>query len=116
LVTVLSAAIFVFVGVDCNHFRYVLDLLVEVRSDQLVTVLRAAIFVFVGVDCNHFRYVLDLLVEVRSDLLVTALRAANFVLLALIVTTSVTYWISKSLCKVWVGDVPGGTADYSERF
>ena len=28
LVTVLSAAIFVFVGVDCNHFRYVLDLLV----------------------------------------------------------------------------------------
>ena len=35
-------------------------------------------------------------------------------LLALILTTSVTYWISKSLCKV--GDVPGGTADHSEHF
>jgi len=31
LVTVLSAAIFVFVGVDCNHFRYVLDFEVNVQ-------------------------------------------------------------------------------------
>jgi hypothetical protein len=31
LVTVLSAAIFVFVGVDCNHLRYVLGLEVIVR-------------------------------------------------------------------------------------
>jgi len=30
LVTVLSAAIFVSVGVDCNHFRYVLDFEVTV--------------------------------------------------------------------------------------
>ena len=32
LVTVLSAAIFVFVGVDSNHFRYVLDFEVTVQS------------------------------------------------------------------------------------
>ena len=31
LVTVLSAAIFVFVGVDSNHFRYVLDFEVTVQ-------------------------------------------------------------------------------------
>jgi hypothetical protein len=31
LVTVLSAAIFVFVGVDCNRLRYVLGLEVIVR-------------------------------------------------------------------------------------
>ena len=37
-------------------------------------------------------------------------------LLALILTTSVTYWISKLLCHVWVGDVPGDTADHSEHF
>jgi len=34
LVTVLSAAIFVFVGVDSNHFRYVLDF--EVTMQDLV--------------------------------------------------------------------------------
>jgi len=61
-----SAAIFVFVGVDCNRFRYVLDLLVEVRSDQLVTVPSAAIFVFVGVGSNLFRYVLDFDVTVQG--------------------------------------------------
>jgi hypothetical protein len=32
LVTVLSAAIFVFVGVDSNHFRYVLDFEVTVQG------------------------------------------------------------------------------------
>ena len=32
LVTVLSAAIFVFVGVYCNHFRYVLDFDVTVQG------------------------------------------------------------------------------------
>ena len=32
LVTVLSAAIFVFVGVDSNHFRYVLDSEVNVQG------------------------------------------------------------------------------------
>ena len=32
LVTVLSAAIFVSVGVDCNHFRYVLDFEVTVQG------------------------------------------------------------------------------------
>ena len=53
------------------------------RSVQLVTVLTAAIFVSVGVDSNHFRYVLDFEVTVY---------------------------------KVWVGDVPGGTADHSEQF
>ena len=31
-VTVLSAAIFVFVGVDSNHFRYVLDFVVTVQG------------------------------------------------------------------------------------
>ena len=34
----------------------------------------------------------------RSDQLFTVLSAAVFVFLALILTTSVTYWISKSLC------------------
>ena len=32
LVTVLSAAIFVSVGVDSNHFRYVLDFVVTVQG------------------------------------------------------------------------------------
>jgi hypothetical protein len=32
LVTVLSAAIFVFVGVDSSHFRYVLDFSVTVQG------------------------------------------------------------------------------------
>jgi len=32
LITVLSAAIFVFVGVDSNHFRYVLDFEVAVQG------------------------------------------------------------------------------------
>jgi len=32
LVTVLSAAIFVFVGVGSNHFRYVLDIVVTVQG------------------------------------------------------------------------------------
>jgi hypothetical protein len=45
-------------------------------------VLSAEIFVFVGVDSNHFRYVLDLEVTVQG----------------------------------LVGDIPGGTADYSEHF
>ena len=31
LVTLLSAAIFVYVGVDCNHFRYVLDFEITVQ-------------------------------------------------------------------------------------
>jgi len=48
----------------------------------LVTVLSAAIFVFVGVDTNHFRYVLDFEVTVQG----------------------------------LIGDVPEGTADYSEHF
>ena len=52
------------------------------RSDQLVTLLSAAIFVYAGVDCNHFRYVLDFEVTMQG----------------------------------LFGDVPGGTADYSERF
>ena len=56
--------------------------MVEERSDQLVTVLSAAIFVFVGVDCNHCCYVLDFNVTVRG----------------------------------LFGDVPGGTANYSEHF
>jgi len=45
-------------------------------------VLSAAIFVSVGVDSNHFRYVLDFEVTVQG----------------------------------LVGDVTGGTADYSEHF
>jgi len=45
-------------------------------------VLSAAIFVLVGVDSTHFRYVLDFEVTVQG----------------------------------LVGDVPGGTADYSENF
>ena len=44
--------------------------------------LSAAVFVFVGVDSNHFRYVLDFEVTVQG----------------------------------LVGDVPGGTAVYSEHF
>jgi hypothetical protein len=48
----------------------------------LIAVLSAAIFVFVGVDSNHFRYVLDFEVTVQG----------------------------------LVGDLPGGTADYSENF
>ena len=44
--------------------------------------LSAAGFVFVGVDSNHFRNILDFEVTVQ----------------------------------VLVGDVPGGTADHSERF
>ena len=51
-------------------------------SDQLITVFSAAVFVFVGVDSNHFHYVLDFEVTVQG----------------------------------LVGDVPGGTADYSEHF
>jgi len=31
LITVLSAAVFVFVGVDSNHFRYVRDIEVTVK-------------------------------------------------------------------------------------
>jgi len=55
---------------------------VKEGSDQLITVLSAAIFVFVGVDSNHFCYILDFEVTVQG----------------------------------LVGDVPGGTADYSEHF
>jgi len=32
MITVLSAAIFVFVGVDSNHFRYVMDFEVTVQG------------------------------------------------------------------------------------
>ena len=48
----------------------------------MITVLSAAVFVFVGVDSNHFRYVRVIEVTVPG----------------------------------LVGDVPGGTADHSERF
>ena len=44
--------------------------------------LSAAVFVFVGVDSNHYRYVLDFEVTVQG----------------------------------LVGDVAGGTVDYSEHF
>jgi len=54
----------------------------EEGSDQLITVLSVTIFVFVGVDSKHVRYVLDFEVTVQG----------------------------------LVGDVPGGTGDYSEHF
>ena len=49
-----------------------------------------------------------------SWLLCSVLRFLYF--LALILTTSVTYWIPKSLYKVWLETYKGGTADHSEHF
>jgi len=68
LVTVFSAAIFVFVGVDCNHLRYVLGLEVIVRC-LFGDVPGALLIILNSFDWNVWRIlVLDGLLHPHSSI------------------------------------------------